>query len=225
MPRPSRKAVLGDGDCCVHLTIRAHNRAFLFQDEEVKRLLYNLLLSLKLACGVLVFHYAFLDNHIHLLIFAGSTELLSRFMQKVFGSLARFVNKRFGRSGRVFGDRARTPVVQDGRRFLTVMRYLDLNPVRAGIVPKSYQYKWSSYRHYAFGEPDELIDDAPEYLGLSKVPAIRRKLYRELSSSVPQRGRRRLPEMTSFYFIGDKDWVVMMCLRRGFLSRKKKPPE
>jgi len=71
-------------------------------------------------------------------------------------------------------DRARTPVIQNGRRFLCTMRYIDLNPVRAGMVRKAKDYAWSSYRYYAYGEQDDLIDPAPDYLGLSKVAAVRR---------------------------------------------------
>ena len=93
-------------------------------------------------------------------------------MQNVFGALGKFVNKREKRSGRVFGERARTPVIQEGRHFLRVMRYVDLNPVRAGMVLKSHHYRWSSYRHYAYGEKDELIDEAPEYEGLSRGPVL-----------------------------------------------------
>lgn len=144
-------------------------------------------------------------------------------MQKVFGALARYVNKREKRSGRVFGERARTPVIQEGRHFLRVMRYVDLNPVRAGVVLKSHHYRWSSYRYYAYGEADELVDEAPEYEGLSKNPVLRRKQYRELSNTLAYQGAERIQEMTSWFFIGDKDWVVMMCVRKG-LIRLRMPP-
>jgi putative transposase len=189
----------------------------------VKERLYNLLLAFKAACQVLVHHYAIMDNHIHLVLYASDVQLLSDYMRQVFGSLGRFINRRSGRSGRVFGDRARTPVIQDRRYLFTVMRYIDLNPVRAGIVLKAHHFRWSSYRHYAFGEADKLIDDAPDYLELSRVPAIRRRMYQELSRQVPARGERALGELTNWFFIGDHDWVVMMLVRRG-LRRKTKPP-
>lgn len=223
MARPSRRSVLGDGNCTVHLIIRAHNRAHLFRDEAVKKRLYNLLLVSKTACQVLIYHYVLMDNHIHLVLWASDVQLLSNFMRQVFGSLATFINKRSGRSGRVFGDRARTPVIQNRRYLFTVMRYIDLNPVRAGIVRKAHHFRWSSYRHYAFGEADRLIDDAPDYLGLSPVPAIRRRMYQELSHQVPGQGKRVLGELTSWFFIGDRDWVVMMLVRRG-LQHRKIPP-
>lgn len=223
MARPSRRSVLGDGGCTVHLVIRAHNRSHLFREEAVKALLYRLLLKHKADCQVRVYHYVLMDNHIHLVLYAAKTELLSDFMREVFGNLATFINKRSGRSGRVFGDRARTPVIQDRRYLFSVMRYIDFNPVRAGMAAKAHHYKWSSYRHYAFGEADPLIDDAPDYLGLSRVPAIRRRMYQQLGREIPGRGERQVPEYDTWFFIGDSDWIAMMMARRGLRYRNKPP--
>lgn len=223
MARPSRKSVLGDGGCTVHLVIRAHNRSHLFREDAVKERLYRLLLGHKAGCKIRVHHYVFMDNHIHLVLYASSTELLSDYMRQVFGSLGRFVNKRSGRSGRVFGDRARTPVIQDRRYLFSVMRYIDANPVRAAMVKKAHHYRWSSHRHYAFGEANALIDDAPDYLGLSRVAATRRLMYQQMGRDVPGRGERQLPEYSVWFFIGDRDWIVAMMVRRGLRCGKKPP--
>lgn len=223
MARPSRRSVLGDGGCTVHLVIRAHNRSHLFREDAVKERLYNLLLAHKTECRVLIYHYVFMDNHIHLVLFAEQTELLSDFMRQVFGKLACFVNRRSGRSGRVFGDRARTPVIQDRRYLFAVMRYIDANPVRAGLVARAHHYKWSSYRHYAFGQADPLVDDAPDYLGLSPVAAIRRRMYQQMERKVPGRGQRQVEQYCVWFFIGDSDWIAMMMARRGLRHRDKPP--
>jgi hypothetical protein len=66
----------------------------------------------------------------------------------------------------------------NGQHVLTVMRYGDLNPVRAGIVRSANDYAWSSYWHYAFGEPNALIDDEPEYLALGRTASERQLAYR-----------------------------------------------
>ena len=222
MPRPARKDILGDGDCYVHLSIRCHNGDFYFADIVVKLLICRLLLKFKTLCGVLIFDYAIMDNHIHLVLYARSTELLSKFMQQVFGLLARFINKKFSRTGRVFGDRAKTPVL-DGKYFLTTMAYVATNPVRAGIVKKPKDYAWSGYRYYAYGEQDPLIDDAPEYLGLSKVAANRRKKYREFFIVNAKSFRNRKEIYTTWYFIGDKNWILTKMIERGLLRSKKHP--
>ena len=224
MARPARRDVLGEGPATVHLTVRAHNRDFLLADAAVKTMLYLLLLFYKSVYGILVYDYVFMDSHIHLTLYVPTTEALSRFMQQVFSQLARFINKRLKRCGQVFMDRARTPAIQSGRRFLCTMRYIDLNPVRAGMVRKAKDYAWSSYRYYAYGEHDDLIDPAPEYLGLSKVAAVRRKIYQQLVTKLVARGERKLPEMTNWYYIGDPAWVIGKMLRAGFI-RPRKPPD
>jgi putative transposase len=223
MPRPSRQAVLGDGPACVHLVARFHNGEFLLRDPRIKAYLTSLLLDYKKRFTISIHHYCLMDSHIHLLVSFESTQNLSRFMHGVFYRLAQRINKAFNRRGHVFLDRAKTPAIQSGRRTLLTMRYLDLNPVRAGMVEKAHHYQWSSYRYYAFGEPDELIDPAPDYQGLSRVPAIRRRQYQELVSALSGAGGMKLPEMDSWHYIGDRDWVLKKLRAGGFLARTRPP--
>src|SRR6266542_3007247 len=77
-------------------------------------------------------------------------------------------------------ERLRSPRIQDGRHQLEVMRYGDLNPVRAGLVATAGHWKWSSFRHYAHGERDDLLTDAPEYLALGRNAPERRRAYLHL---------------------------------------------
>jgi putative transposase len=224
MARPARRDILGSGPATVHFTARCHNGDFLLKSAMVKGMLYFLLFTYKLLFGILIYHYCFMDNHIHIILYTPTTEALSKFVHQVLSQMARFINRRTGRKGQVFMDRARTPVIQDGRRFLVTMRYIDKNPIRAGIVTQASKYEWSSYGYYAWGQQDDLIDPAPEYLGLHKLPSKRRSLYRELVNRLMGRGEERLPEMTTWYFIGDPAWVVGMMKRAG-LIRPRKPPD
>jgi putative transposase len=88
------------------------------------------------------------------------------------------------------------------------MRYGDLNPVRAGLVRSPKDWKWSSYRHYAFGEPNPVIDVAAEYLALGRTAPQRRKAYQALFAA-PLAGslRTKRPDLVSLPFIGDASWV------------------
>jgi len=88
------------------------------------------------------------------------------------------------------------------------MRYGDLNPVRAGLVRSAAQWQWSSHRHYALGEKNDLITDAPEYLALGRIGPERRKAYlhlfaRPLLATVLQ----RRPDLVQAPFIGDEAWL------------------
>src|SRR6202000_612206 len=108
----------------------------------------------------------------------------SRFWQVVNHLFARWYNRQQeSRRGQVVTQRMKSPMIQPhagGRHVLTVMRYGDLNPVRAGMVGSPKDYMWSSYRHYAFGEPNALIDDEPEYLALGRTSVERQRAYCQL---------------------------------------------
>jgi putative transposase len=108
----------------------------------------------------------------------------------------------------------KSPMIQPGaggRHVLTVMRYGDLNPVRAGMVRSPKDYAWSSYRHYAFGEPNRLIDDEPEYLALGRTPAERRLAYRHLfATTLTSALRMRRPDIVEAPFYGDQTWIERM---------------
>jgi putative transposase len=106
----------------------------------------------------------------------------------------------------------KSPLIQpdsNGRHVLTVMRYGDLNPVRAGLVRSPKDYAWSSYRHYAFGERNALIDDEPEYLALGHTPEQRCLAYRQLFASPLSAALRiRRPDIVEAAFYGDIDWAL-----------------
>ena len=222
MPRPARKDVLGDGNCCIHLTYRCHNQDFLL-NESAKQFLYDLMITLKSDFYIKIYDYVFMDNHIHLVLYLQSTVLLSKFMQKVFSLLGIFINKQLKRSGRVFGERPKTPVIEDSSYYWNTTMYISKNPIRASICDKPKKYKWCSFCHYAYGKKDPLVDDAPEYLGLSKSPTLRRKLYQKMAHNPIHRHGKRRPEMSSWYFIGHAEWVRAMMIERGFIKPPKPP--
>jgi putative transposase len=96
------------------------------------------------------------------------------------------------------------------------MRYGDLNPVRARLVHSAGHWRWSSHRHYAYGEPDDLITDAPEYLALGRSGPERRKAYLHLFANKligPFLARRR--DLVDAPFIGDESWVAVRCAAAG----------
>jgi putative transposase len=90
------------------------------------------------------------------------------------------------------------------------MRYGDLNPVRAGLASSPKDWKWSSYRHYAFGEVDDLITDAPEYLALGGNGPERRQAYLHLfSSPLAEELHYRRPDLVHGPFVGDLPWLTV----------------
>lgn len=223
MARPSRQQVLGSGPAVVHLIHRFINGEFLLSDPALKAYLRYLLGTFKKVYNIRILAYCLMDSHFHLILAFDSTEQLSGFIHAVCFRLARKINDTLKRRGHAFMDRAKTPAIQSGKRLLATMRYIDLNPVRAGMVESAHKYGFSSYRHYAYGEKDELLDEAPEYAGLSKNEARRRTAYREIVTGLEGGGRTRLGEMTSWYYIGERWWVEEKMVAGGFWRRRRAP--
>jgi putative transposase len=102
------------------------------------------------------------------------------------------------------------------------MRYGDLNPVRAGLVKSPKDWPWSTYRHYAFGEPNALVDDAAEYLALGKTAPQRRKAYQALFAAPAAAAlHERRPDLVLLPFIGDMTWVEARLEIAGVLPTSR----
>ncbi len=149
---------------------------------------------------------------------ARGQEEFSRFWKVVNQLFARWYNRQQkSRRGQVVTQRMKSPLIQpdsNGRHVLTVMRYGDLNPVRAGLVRSPKDYAWSSYRHYAFGEPNVLIDDEPEYLALGRTSAQRMLAYRHLFAlPLSETLRIRRPDIVEAAFYGDATWAAQRAPR------------
>jgi len=208
MPRPPRALLVGPGSTN-HCVWRAHNLSHVFDSDEARAEFLGLLRLYKKQYGIEVQSYCLMGTHPHVMCRSprGQKEF-SAFWQSVNGAFARWYNKKMKRRGQVVMERLRSPQIQDGRHQLNVMRYGDLNPVRARLVSSPARWKWSSYRHYAFGEEDDLITDAPEYQALGDTPAQRRKAYLHLfARPLAREFLVSRPDMVLVCFVGDEGWV------------------
>lgn len=111
------------------------------------------------------------------------------------------------RKGQVVMDRFKSPVIQTDADLLKVMFYIDLNPKRAHMVMHPKDYRWSSYRYYAFGEPDPLIDPAPSYLQLGLSPEERQSEYRHMVENILRDDWKEKRPYSSIPHIGNPEWV------------------
>jgi putative transposase len=97
--------------------------------------------------GYRLFAYCLMDNHIHVLL-QEHTEPLSSSIKRISSSYVFWFNKKHGRCGHLFQERFKSEVVDTNRYFLTVLRYIHQNPVKAKIVRDLVEYQWSSYSEY-----------------------------------------------------------------------------
>jgi putative transposase len=154
-------------DLPFHVVQRGNDRGACFFDDA-DRLIYLSMLSE--ACtryGLLVHAYVLMTNHVHLLLTPCSLAGISRAMQSVGSRYVGYVNRSKARTGTLWEGRYRACLVADDRHMLAACRYIDLNPVRAGIVRHPGDYRWSSYLALARLRPDPLVNPHPalEQLG------------------------------------------------------------
>ena len=153
--------------------------ALLLRDIDRKRYLQDLReLSLKGACDVHA--YVLMTNHVHLLVTPLQSGAISRLMQSLGRRYVRYINDTYGRTGTLWEGRYKSHLVADDEHLLRCYRYIELNPVRAGMVSHAGGYRWSSYHHNALGRADPLIRPHVCYSCLARSEAERQHAYREL---------------------------------------------
>ena len=124
-----------------------------------------------------------MTNHIHLLATPGFDDSISKTFQSAGRRYVQYFNYTYKRSGTLWEGRYRATVVDSERYLLTLMRYIELNPVRAGMVVMPQDYPWSSYRRNALGEGGPNADwltPHEEYTRLGLDDIARQKAYQAL---------------------------------------------
>jgi putative transposase len=121
-----------------------------------------------------------MPNHVHLLVTPPDAVAVGHAMQAIGRRYVRWFNDRHARTGALFEGRYRSTVVEADRYLLACMRYIELNPVRAGIVQRPEQFPWSSYRHHVGLVADPDIADHPLYWSLGNTPFERQAAYMRL---------------------------------------------
>ncbi len=127
--------------------LRGINRQQIFEDEEDRQHFIETLESYKDICGYTIYGYCLMGNHIHILLKEGKEDLTLVF-KRIAGHFVYWYNWKYHRCGHLFQDRFKSEPVEDDSYFLTVLRYIHQNPVKAGICKKPEEYPYSSMRDY-----------------------------------------------------------------------------
>ena len=163
-----------------HLIVRGNNRSDMFRDDADRCIFLQFLEEALVSCPCEVHAYVLMTNHVHLVATGNLPGELSDLMQRLGRKFARLMNIRWSRTGTLFEGRFRSSLVDSESYLLTCMRYVELNPVRAGIVRHPGEYGWSSYRANAGGAPGGLLSPHPLYLRLGATEEDRGMEYRRL---------------------------------------------
>lgn len=144
MPRAARKK---SETGIYHLMMRGINKQNIFGDDGDCERFLQALQQYKDKSGYQIYAYCLMGNHLHLLLRVGK-EPLEQIMRRVCGSYVYWYNWKYRRIGNLFQDRFKSEPVENDAYFLTVLRYIHQNPIKAGIEKDIAKYRWSSYNDY-----------------------------------------------------------------------------
>lgn len=178
-----RRARLIAPDIPLHIIQRGNNRQDCFFEDADRQRYRSLLHEVAKDNACDVHAYVLMTNHVHLLLTCADSVGPSALMKRLGQRYTQYINRTHRRTGSLWEGRFRSCLVQAEAYLLACQRYIELNPVRAGMVARPEDYRWSSYRHNALGEDDERVTPHSVYLQLAPDPQTRRTTYREFVSS------------------------------------------
>jgi putative transposase len=164
----------------LHIIQRGTNRQACFGSNEDMATYAAWLDEYARKYGVAVHAWVFMTNHVHLLVTSLSSDGVSRLMQSLGRRYVRYFNHTYQRSGTLWEGRFRSCLVDADDYLLTCQRYIEMNPVRAGMVSRPEDYHWSSFHVNGAGAASRLVTQHPVYLALDRSTAERQARYREL---------------------------------------------
>ena len=204
----------------LHVIQRGSNRQVCFFDAQDFRRYLDYLHSCLAIAPCELHAYVVMSNHVHLLLSAQDTTHPSALMKALNQRYTQYFNWRYGRSGSVLEGRYKSCLLQGERYLLICQRYIEINPVRAGMVALPAQYRWSSYRANAQGMSDELLSPHSVYLRLGHDAHKRQQAYQFLfQKDLPMHIVTQLRvALNAEFAIGDQDFL------RRIAEASRQPP-
>ena len=204
-----------------HIMTRGNNRQPMFYDDDDYLKLLSSLEVQKEKLPYYLYAYCLMTNHVHLLIEQQKDDL-SRIMHRVLTGYSQYHNRRYHKVGHVLQGRYKAILCQTDHYLAELVRYIHLNPVRAGLVSEPRDYRYSSHRAYLGLDRSGLVDVDPvlRHFGASKKQA------RERYVAFVRAGK-GLDHQGEFYrteegrLLGSKEFVDAMIHRIGEVRRNE----
>ncbi len=150
-----------------HIVQRGNNRQICFSCEEDFSNYLTWLAEYPEKFGMDIHAYVLMTNHAHILTTPQNEDSISKTMQSLGRQYVRYFNHSYRRSGTLWEGRYKSCLVQTERYLLECYRYIELNPVRAGMMDDPADYRWSSYRDNGLGQSGFRLTPHDEYLRLA----------------------------------------------------------
>ncbi|NQT18643.1 MAG: transposase [Planctomycetes bacterium] len=199
-----------------HVTMRCNNKEFLFEEQSLGFFL-DVLRETCEKYDLSLYNYCLMTNHVHLLLTVKAADVLSRFMQRLANVFANRFNVIRGRKGHLWEARFVSTIVQPSSYFHRCMAYIDLNPVRAGMVATPDEYQWSGYGFVA-AEDERLLRLHGIYLKLGKNKRQRHQAYLKL---LEEEAGRPPYSLAGTLFVGTSEFTSRMRRRFGIVPNER----
>lgn len=222
MPRPPR---INIPDVTFHVVQRGNDRGrTFFEDGDFKRYLL-LLRRISRRYATDVHAYVLMSNHVHLLMTSRRQHGISLTMQQLGSAYVRYVNDRYARTGTLWEGRFRSSPVDSDYYCLACYRYIELNPVRAGMVAAPEDYRWSSFRENVGLRSLSIVTPHVSFIDLASQPHERHRRYRRIvEESLPERTLATLRDSTRKGVpIGSERFVGLIERKTGKAMHGRKP--
>lgn len=214
MPRRARLII---PDVPVHLIQRGHNKHQCFFAQRDFRLYLRWLEEFSNDADCSIHAYVLMTNHVHISATPHSHDSLSKMMKAVNQRYVAYINKAYNRTGTLWEGRFKSCLMQDVNYIITCQRYIELNPVRAGMVTHPGDYPWSSYRANADGRFDPRVHPHPAYLALGGDDQTRQLAYKALFNVAPDDSLiEQIRKATKGnYALGDQVFISAIAAKLG----------
>ena len=179
MPLAPRLVLAGQAH---HIIQRGDNRQAIFFDDGDGRFFLSEIGRTLAEQGCALHAYVLMTNHVHLLITPATDDGIGRLMQSLGRSYVGRVNRIWGRTGTLWEGRFKSTIVDSEGYVMACYRYIEANPLRAGMVARAEDHPWSSHARNALGRSDSLIREHEAYVGLGPDPQARQGAYRTISA-------------------------------------------
>jgi len=218
LPRPTGENLV------YHALNRGNNRATVFADSSDYRAFLQSLTRTQKRFPFQLYGYCLMPDHFHLLLEPGLGVTISRILQSLTVAHTWRFHQRHQSLGHVWQGRFKSPVVQEDEHFWMVLRHIEANPERAGLVRQLQDHPWSSYPAHALGQPDALLTEAPTWKTLGSLEPERQLRWRELvAQPLPEADLERIRQSTrSGRPFGCETWIASHALELGVPSMTRK---
>lgn len=152
MPRHARLIM---DNVCYHIITRGNQKQAIFRDQQDFNVYLKYILKYKMHYNFKIYAWCLMINHVHMVI---ESLLLSKVMHGINLSYAQYFKYKYESVGHFWQDRFKSFVVQKDRYLIDCINYIEYNPVRAELVAKPEDYKWTSYKARVLGKNNKLLD-------------------------------------------------------------------